>query len=125
MGEIKTFFFDSYAFFELIFGNENYKPYAKDTTIITTRLNLMELHYGMMSKYGKDFANQLYDEYSTYCVDVDDYVFKKASELKYSLKQRHVSYIDCVGYVLAKLRNVPFLTGDKQFQDLDNVEFVE
>jgi uncharacterized protein len=125
MAEIKTYFFDSYAFYEILAGNENYKPYTKDIAIVTTKMNLMELQYGLFAANGKEFADKIYDQYVKFAVEIDDEIIKKATELRYSLKERKVSYVDCIGYIIARVRKIPFLTGDKQFKDLDNVEFVK
>jgi predicted nucleic acid-binding protein len=125
MGSITTYFFDTYTFYEIIEGNDNYKPYSKGIAIITTKLNLMELHYGLLLSYGKETANKYYDEFVPFCVDIDDTTIKMANEFRASFKKRHLSYVDCLGYVIAKLRNIKFLTGDQQFSDLDNVEFVK
>ena len=35
-----------------------------------------------------------------------------------------ISYVDCIGYVVALEKNVLFLTGEKHFKELKNVEFV-
>ncbi len=123
--EVKTFLFDSYAFFEIIYGNPNYEKYTKDIAIITTKLNLMELHYGLLLTLGKEKADYYYDLYAKYTIDIDDDIFKLANEFKKVMKTRNLSYADCIGYVLAKHRNILFLTGDKQFKDLDNVGFVK
>ncbi len=32
---------------------------------------------------------------------------------------------DCIGYIFAKQLGIKFLTGDKEFENLDNVEFVK
>ena len=32
---------------------------------------------------------------------------------------------DCIGYILAKRLSIKFLTGDKEFEKLDDVEFVK
>lgn len=125
MERITTYFFDTYAFYEIIEGNNNYKPYTKGIAVITTKLNLMELHYGLLLKYGKKIADKYYDELVDFCIEFDDNLIKKANELKASLKKRNLSYIDCLGYMIAKLKNIKFLTGDQQFADLDNVEFVK
>lgn len=125
MGELKGYFFDSYALFEIVLGNKNYNPYLDKIAIATTKLNLMELHYGLLKIYGKDIADRYYDYFSIYCIDFEDGVIKKANEFKLSLKSRKFSYIDALGYVIAKANNLKFLTGDIQFKDLDNVEFVK
>jgi len=123
--EIKTYFFDSYAFFEIIHGNPSYEKYTRDIAIVTTKLNLMELHYGLLLSLGKEKADHYYDLYKKFCIEVTDDIIKLANEFKKVMKTRNVSYIDSIGYVLAKSRNIKFLTGDKEFKDLDNVEFVK
>ena len=50
---------------------------------------------------------------------------KEANELKLKINRRDVSYVDCLGYTLAKKLGVKFLTGDEQFKDMENVEFVK
>ena len=122
---VNSYFFDSYAFYEIMEGNRNYDPYYKDVVIYTTRLNLMELHYGLLVKYGKKTADALYDELLQFAVDIDDAIIKKANEFRSIFRKRKLSYVDCIGYTIAKSIGVPFLTGDQQFKDMDNVEFVK
>ncbi len=45
--------------------------------------------------------------------------------MKKQFKKPRLSYVDCIGYVYAKHNNVPFLTGDREFAKMDNVEFVK
>lgn len=125
MGIIKTFFFDTYALYEIIEGNPNYILYTKNIAIITTKLNLMELHYGLLSRYGKEIAEKYYNELVKFSIPINDEIIKMANEFKHSFKIKKFSYIDCIGYVTSKLRGVKFLTGDNQFKDMENVEFVK
>lgn len=122
--ELRTLFFDTYAFAETIEGNESYEKY-RQCVIVTTRLNLMELHYGLLRLYGKEKADAYYGRLLPYTVDVSDGIIKKANELKLAFKKRKLSYVDCIGYTIAGLLHIPFLTGDRQFDDLENVEFVK
>ena len=122
---VTTFFFDSYAFFEIIEGNKNYDLYTNDVVIITTKLNLMEVHYGLLNKHGKEIADKYYDRLLPFAVEIEDDIFKKANHFRAIFKKRDLSYVDCIGYILAQTRHIKFLTGDKQFQDLENVEFVK
>lgn len=121
---IETFFFDSYAFFEIIEGNPNYKKFTTGIAIVTTRLNLMELFYGLLVKYDQKTANKYYHELVKFCIDIDDSVIKEAMIFKAMNKKRKLSYTDCIGYIIAKQRNISFLTGDEKFEDMPNVEFV-
>ena len=121
---MRSLFFDSYAFFEIMEGNKNYKPYLEDVAIITTRLNLMELHYGLLIKFNKRVAADNFRELMKFCVDIDDDLIIASNEFRAAHKGKNLSYIDTIGYTLAKSRGVRFLTGDRQFKDLENVEFV-
>jgi uncharacterized protein len=123
--EVKTYFFDSYAFFEIIHGSSNYEKYTKNVAIITTKLNLMELHYGLLLSLGKEKADYYYDLYKKFTIEIDDDTIKLSNYFKKVMKTTNVSYVDCIGYTLAKSRNILFLTGDKEFEHLDNVEFVK
>lgn len=123
--ELETYFFDTYAFYEIIEGNLSYSNYVSHIAIITTRLNLMELYYGLLIKYDKIKAENYYNLFVKYVVEVTDDVIKQACQLKVELRERRLSYIDCVGYIIAKQRSIKFLTGDKEFKDLPNVEFVK
>ncbi len=123
--EIKTFFFDTYAFYEIIKGNENYGGYVKNITIVTTKLNLMELYYGLIAKYDEKTANLYYDKLVQYCTFIDDDSIKRAMIFRLNNKKRDLSYVDCIGYIIAKKMNIKFLTGDKEFENMENVEFVK
>ena len=125
MEQIKTFFFDSYAFFEIANGNLAYEPYTEEISIITTKLNLMELHYGLLRTEGKEEADKKYNEYVKFIVDFSDEDIKKANQFRLEQKKQDLSYIDCLGYILEKRLGIKFLTGDGKFKDLDSVEFVE
>lgn len=81
MEQIKTFFFDSYAFYEIIAKNPDYEKAQKDIAIITTRLNLMELHYGLLRTEGKDKADKIYDAYLEFAIEINDSVIKSQINL--------------------------------------------
>lgn len=119
--ELKSYFFDTYALYEVIQGNKNYSKYVTRVGIITTKLNLMELYYGLLKDFGAETADQYYDYFMQYCVNFSDEAIKAAMTIK--IKNRKLSYVDCIGYTIAKQFNIPFLTGDKEFKDMENVEY--
>lgn len=93
--------------------------------MITTKLNLMELHYALLRTENKKTADEKYDAYRGFVIEITDEIIKESNEFRLANKKRDLSYVDCVGYVLAKKHQVKFLTGDKQFEDMENVEFVK
>ncbi|MBI2148902.1 PIN domain-containing protein [Candidatus Woesearchaeota archaeon] len=117
-----TYFFDTYAIFEIIGGNPKYHFYINSIPI-TTIFNLAELNYNLkkeMEKYKADIITEKYWE----CLEevyIED--IKKAMDLK--TKYRNLSIPDVIGYVVAKRLGIKFLTGDEAFRNMENVEFIK
>lgn len=120
----ESFFFDSYAFFEILRGNSNYEKYKK-CKIFTTKLNIFELYLGLLKDADEESAEIYLGKYYQFVVDFDKNVIKGAAKLKNQLNRRDLSMADCIGYILSKQLGIKFLTGDKEFEILDNVEFVK
>ena len=116
-----AYFFDTYALFEIIGGNEAYAKYTTASAIITI-LNLAELNYGLKKEKGKLIADKITDKYVSLLVDVSVEQMKEAMDLK--MKHKKLSIPDVIGYAVAKKHGVKFLTGDEGFRHLPNVEFV-
>ena len=122
--ELNTFFFDTYAFYKIYEGDESYMKYA-ECSIVTTKLNLFEIYLVILREYGEKDALKIFNSYYPFARDFDEEVIKEAAKLKNSLNKRELSMTDCIGYILAKQLGIKFLTGDKEFEYLDNVEFVK
>ena len=122
------FFADTYAIIEILKGNENYRHYI-DLELGTTEFNLFELAYFLVRDYGKSKALKILSKVKLEfeLVDVTDKDFVNASEFRLQMKKigKQLSLVDCLGYTVAKRLNVKFLTGDNEFKDLENVEFVK
>jgi predicted nucleic acid-binding protein len=116
------FFFDTYAFFEVIRGNPKYSQY-RDVIAITTVFNLAELNYGLKKETDEKTADEITQEYEPLLVEVTLDDVKKAM----TLRRRHkdLSIPDAIGYVVAMRYSSKFLTGDDDFKDFPNVEFVK
>ncbi len=121
---IDVLFFDSYALFEIIKGNPDYEKYKK-VNILLTKLNLFEIYYGFLKEDNKEIALTLLNRYNEFVTDFDTEIIENAAKLKLMYKKRKLSMTDCIGYTLANKFKVKFLTGDMQFKDLPNVEFVQ
>jgi uncharacterized protein len=119
----EMFFFDTYALIEIIYDNAAYKPYLT-TPMITTRMHLMELYYYVLLKQGVDAARRQYQRLLRHVVDIDDGTIALACEYRLQRKKDDLSYIDCLGYVIARQLQISLLTGDRQFKDVPGVEFV-
>ena len=45
--------------------------------------------------------------------------------MKFRVMNKNMSMTDCISYMQAKELGIKFLTGDKEFEDLENVEFIK
>ncbi len=122
---MNNYFFDTYAFFEIIKGNPNYTNYSKEVSVVTTKMNLMELYYWLLRRKGKQEADKYYLKFSPFCIEIKDEIIKKACEFRLKYKDKELSYIDCIGYIIALEKQIKFLTGDMGFENLDNVEYIK
>ena len=120
----KTYFFDTYALVEIFKGNKNYNAYAK-VNVITSYLHLYELYYNLLKEYDEEKITPFFNRIRGFCVNLEFSWIIEASKFRNSHKNRNLSYADCLGYVISKNKKIKFLTGDKEFKDLDNVEFVK
>ncbi len=118
------FFLDTYAIIEIIKGNKQYKKYINQE-LFTTRYNLYELFFSLLRDYNPEIAKKYFFQFKQICIPIkDEYIFS-ASKLKLKHKKKRLSYIDCLGYTMAVDNEMKFLTGDKEFKNIDNVEFVK
>lgn len=119
-----VFFFDSYAILEVLRGSKNYEKY-KECIIVTAKLNLFEVFYSMLKGLEEKDYNDLFQKYYEVAIDFDLDVIKEAAKFRLRYKKNNLSMTDCIGYMLAKKWRIRFLTGDKEFENMENVEFVK
>lgn len=120
----ETLFFDTYAIIEILRGNPNYIKYL-EYNVALTKLNLFELYYKLCGMHNQDIADMEFKKYSKSVLDFDNDVIKDAAKLKLMFRKQDLSMVDCVGYIKARQMGIKFLTGDKQFEHLPDVEFVK
>ncbi|MBI5148279.1 PIN domain-containing protein [Candidatus Pacearchaeota archaeon] len=117
-------FFDSYSIIEIIKGNENYKKFEKEV-IFTTVMNLGEIYYFLLREYNKKTADYWHRILKFDFLEIKPEIVIKASFFKFLNRKRKLSFIDCIGYVMALEYKTPFLTGDEKFKGMRNVEFIK
>ena len=118
----KIIFLDTYAIFEIIKGNPNYKRY-EEFELITTIFNLAEFNYNFKKEKDNKFVDEYTQKFFDFVVDVRLADIKNAMDLKTT--KRNLSIPDAVGYTVAKRLGIKFLTGDTDFEYMENVEFVK
>lgn len=119
------YFFDSYAIIELINQNSNYAKYGEEEKIVTNALNIGEVYYYLLKVHNKQTADYWVRTLSFELLPIKIDAAIEASAFRFEHKKKQFSYPDCVGYVSALRSNLIFLTGDREFKGLPNVEFVK
>jgi uncharacterized protein len=122
---MSVFFYDSYAIIEYLNNNPRFVPYFENHTGILTAFNLVEVYYSALLSAGKEKADVTFDILYPLVVEPSKVVLKQAMVFRMQQKKQKLSYADCVGYYIAQERKIKFLTGDKQFEGLKNVEFLK
>lgn len=120
----ENFFFDSYALIEVLNGNPTYENYI-NAQITTSKLNIFEVYLKLIKENRILEAEEFLDKGYFYIVDYNREEIKYAAEMKNKYKKSNLSMTDCIGYAISLKYGIKFLTGDKQFENLENVEFVK
>lgn len=120
----ETLFYDTYALYAIAIGQESYKIFNKNHKILTCLMNLYELYYLLIKENKEELTEEFFKRLMYNCVEISAECIKEAAKFRFKEIKKKMSYLDCLGYVLARENNVKFLTGDIAFKDLPNVEFV-
>jgi predicted nucleic acid-binding protein len=120
-----AFFFDTYALYALGHGSRNYSTLTQGSRIATSYMNLYELYYRLYQDGDGAFAEELFKTLISAAVQPSPESIKDAAKFRLQHVKKRFSYIDCLGYILAKELELPFLTGDEGFKGLPNVKFVK
>ena len=123
--KMNKFYFDTYALVEISKANPEYTKYSKDVIIILNKLNLLEFTYFLIREGKEKEILEIFQNLSRYNVDYDEDILVNAAKLKFNHKKDKLSFIDCIGYYLAKKNKAKFLTGDEKFKNMENVEFIK
>ena len=109
---------------EIIAGNPSYSKYLSSEIAINDFI-FAELCYKLIRESGIDKANFYVDKYALFRKDLDANTIKEAMMFRVQHKKKNLSPADCISYVMALKLNLKFLTGDMQFENMENVEFVK
>ncbi len=122
MGEM--YFYDSYALIEIFKGNLNYQKFG-ECTIYASIMNFYEVYYSILKEFNEKTAEEWKTQIDFVLVEITKEYVVEASKFRLKNIKEKLSYIDCVGYIVAKRNKLKFLTGDEKFANKENVEFVK
>lgn len=118
------YFFDSYAIIEIIKGNDKY-DFVKEEIITTSAMNLAEVYYALLLDQKKELVDEIINSLNVELIEITSEIAINSARFRFENKKLNLSYIDCLGYLIARNNHLIFLTGDKEFENLSNVKFVK
>ncbi|MEK6886815.1 MAG: PIN domain-containing protein [Nanoarchaeota archaeon] len=121
MDEVKRCL-DTYALVEIYLGNEKFAQYLNVDFVIND-FTLAEFYGVLLKEYGEDEAELWLKKLERYAVPINREILIRAIKFRYQHKKQNISFFDAVGYVFSIKNGYYFVTGDKEFQHLPNVEF--
>jgi predicted nucleic acid-binding protein len=92
---------------------------AERHKLLISVVNWGEIYYNTMREVSQEAAEQKLKEIAAMpieIVDADSGLTKQAAIFKATKK---MSYADCFGAALAKIRNAEFITGDLEFKEVE------
>ena len=125
-----SFVVDTYALFEwYVQGNPRYEPYFQpDAQRHLTVLTLLEFYHQIYHRMGESTAEEFYAHLKAYCKveELTDESIRQSAAFRSRMLRggKEPSYADSVNYVTAQIIGAKLLTGDKEFEDMEDVEFV-
>ena len=117
------YFLDTYALIEIAEGNPKYQKYI-NSDAVTLKDNLAELYYSLLKKYDEKTADFFLNNFSRITVELPIPIIAIAMGFRHGHTKSGFSYIDCLGYYYALENKRLFLTGDRAFEGMENVELV-
>lgn len=113
---------DTYALIEIHDANPSFLPYLEKEFIIP-ETTMAEFYGVILREYNEQTANYILKKFESYLRPVDIELLIKAVKFRHENKKLNLSFFDCVGYMFALENKVKFVTGDKEFENMPNVEF--
>lgn len=118
------FFLDSYAIIEILKSNSDYARFS-EVPLVSSRINLVEVAYHLLESFPKPEAEEIISSMKFSVLEIEEKQVIRIAVFRKQNTKKKMSYSDCIGYVLAKENGLKFVTGDKEFEKMPNVEFVK
>jgi len=115
---------DSYALMEIMNGNPKFAHYLNLKFIIAD-MTLAEFYGVILREQGEEKADYWLDKFQAFSMNVSLNILTKAVKFRYVNRDKNISLIDAIGYIFSKENNYIFVTGDREFEKLENVEFIK
>ncbi len=118
------YFFDTYAIIELLENNPDYERF-ENFRVIASVMNIGEIYNIILRDIGKERADEWFNSCNFELLEITPDIMIKSVYFRHLNRKKNISSTDAVGYFLSLKHKLKFLTGDRQFKNMPNVEFVK
>jgi len=115
---------DTYVLWEIAIGNPKFIHYLEEDFVVND-LILAEFYGIFLREFNEQTANYWILKLKCYSQEVPLHILIKAVKFKRNNPKKKLSFFDASGYMFARENNYTFVTGDKEFEHLQGVEFVK
>lgn len=115
---------DTYALIEISRGNPNFANYINANCAIPD-LTLAEFYLVVLRDHNEKTADFWLKRLEPFAMPVSRNILIKAVRHKHEYRKFNLSFFDCAGYMFAIENDMSFVTGDKEFEGKESVEFVK
>ncbi|MBS3077307.1 PIN domain-containing protein [Candidatus Pacearchaeota archaeon] len=113
---------DTYALVEIFLGNKKFTDYLHKEFIIND-LTLAEFYGVLLREEDEKVAHYWFKKLERYSQPADIDTLIESVKFRQAHKKTNISFFDAVGYIFSIKNGCYFVTGDKEFEDFDFVEF--
>lgn len=113
---------DTYALVEIAKGNPKFTDYVNSNFVLTD-LTLAEFYLVLLREDGEKVADYWFKKLERYSLSISKEILIEAVKFRYENRKSNISFFDAVGYVFSLKNGYYFVTGDKEFENLPNVDF--
>ena len=113
---------DTYALVEIHDGR---LKAPTESEAIIPNIVLAEFYGQLYRKYNKKTAEFWAKRLQSMAKEVSTHTMINAMEFKVDNVKKKLSFFDCVGYVYARENKHIFVTGDKEFKNMEGVLYVK
>ena len=115
---------DTYALVEIHEQNPKFLSLLNEDIVITD-VTMAEFYMILYREHDNITADYWHRKLQTFCQPVPRNILIKAVQLRVDARKQDLSFFDCVGYTFALENNMDFVTGDKEFEKMKNVQFMK
>lgn len=113
---------DTYALIEIAKGNPKFSEYLNSSFLICD-LTLAEFYGVLLREEGEKVADYWLRKLEHYAGETNLEIFIESIKFRQEHKKSNISFFDAAGYIFSIKNRCIFVTGDKEFENFENVEF--